>query len=304
MGTFRESDVAIGDGPGALHGSLLHAGSPSVREPVLILPGSGPTDRNGNSPAGITAQPYRLLALGLAAQGVTSFRVDKRGVGASAAAGSSESGITIGTFAADARNQARELRSLTGARCVWLLGHSEGSLHALLAAQDNDRICGLILVSPVGRKMGDILREQLIANPANAPVIDEASRIIASLEAGRPVSGDSMDPALLPLFRPAIQPFLISILAVDPPSLLRSFKGPVMVVQGTTDLQTTPDDAERLARARAGVRLEIIDGMNHVLKDAPADRTANIAAYSDPDRPLSATLVPLVFGFIRKHSRQ
>jgi pimeloyl-ACP methyl ester carboxylesterase len=294
------SEVQLGEGTGALFGTLVRAGSGKSADPVLILAGSGPTDRNGNNPAGVTAQSYRLLAEGLASQGVSSLRVDKRGVAASAAAASFEQDLRIGTFADDARGWARKLRQETGAACVWLLGHSEGTVPALLAARPNKDVCGLVLVSPVGRKMGDILREQLRANPANAPILDEALGIIDRLEAGQTVIGQGMHPALMPLFRPSVQPFLISMMSVDTAQLVRDYPGPVLVVQGTTDIQTSLADARRLGEARPGVRVEIVEGMNHVLKTAPADRAANLATYANPDLPLAPGLIERIVSFIRR----
>jgi pimeloyl-ACP methyl ester carboxylesterase len=296
----QESEAQLGEGAGALFGTLLRTSPGRAANPVLILAGSGPTDRNGNSPMGITAQSYRLLAEGLASQGVSSLRVDKRGVAASAGAASSELDLRIETFAEDARGWARKLRQETGARCVWLLGHSEGTLHALLAARQNNDICGLVLVSPVGRKAGDIMREQLRTNPANAPFLDEALTIIAKLEAGQTVSAQGMHPALLPLFRPSVQPFVISMMSIDPAHLVRDYPGPVLVVQGTTDIQTSIADAERLGEARPGVRVEIIEGMNHVLKEAPEDRAVNAATYAKPDLPLAPGLIERIATFIRR----
>jgi len=292
-------DIAIGEAEGRLHGTLLApAQAAAGAEPVLILAGSGPSDRNGNSPLGVAAAPYRLLADALAARGIASLRVDKRGIAASAAAMPSELELRVETYAADARAWAAELKRRTGARCVWLLGHSEGTVHAMMAAAGNGDVCGLVLVSTAGRRIGDILREQLRANPANAPILEEALRITAELEAGRTVSGEGMSPALMPLFRPSVQPFFISLLAVDPAALIRDYPGPVLVVQGTTDLQTTAADAERLGAARPGVQVRMIEGMNHVLKIAPADRTANIATYNNPDLPLAPGVADAVAAFV------
>lgn len=292
-------DLAIGPEGRQLHGTLVvPAEAAEDAEPVLILAGSGPTDRDGNNPMGVAAAPYRMLADALAIRGIASLRVDKRGIAASGGAAESEEALRVGTYADDARAWASALRGETGARCVWLLGHSEGTLHALLAAQENDEVCGLILVSPMGRRAGDLIREQLRGNPTNAPIVPAAERLLAELEAGRTVPGDDVPPVLTPLFRASVQPFLISMLAVDPTELARSFEGPVLIVHGTTDLQTTAADAERLAESRAGIEVATIEGMNHVLKSAPAERAANMAAYADPDRPLAAGVGETIADFV------
>jgi uncharacterized protein len=292
------SEVAIGPEGHQLHGTLLLPAAPSRSgEPVLILAGSGPTDRDGNNPLGITAAPYRLLAEALAARGITVLRVDKRGIAGSAAAVGREEDLRVQTYADDALAWAARLRADTGAGCVWLLGHSEGTLHALAAGQHGEGICGLILVSPLGRRLGHVIREQL-SGPGAAPVRDEALRILAELEAGRTVAGDGMSPALLPLFRPSVQPFLMSMLALDPADLARRVDRPIFVVEGTRDLQTSVSDARRLGAARPGIAVRLIENMNHVWKLAPADPAGNAATYGDSSLPLAPGLVDAVAGFI------
>ena len=300
--TARSSEATIGEAGRELHGTLLvPAAARAEAEPILMLAGSGPTDRDGNSPAGVSAGSYRMLAEALAERGFTTLRVDKRGIAGSFAAGLPETEVRVRHFADDARAWARDLKARTGARCVWILGHSEGTLHALLAAQDNPDLCGIVLVSTVGRRLGDVIREQIEANPANAAIAPEALRILTELEAGRTVTGEGMNPALFPLFRPSVQPFMISVLALDPAELVRRFRGPVLVVAGTTDLQTTVADAERLGAARPGVAVRTIEGMNHVLKIAPAERAANFATYANPALPLAPGLVDAIAGFVAAH---
>ena len=292
------TELAIGPAGNQLRGTML---APARRahgaEPVLMLAGSGATDRDGNSPV-VSARPYRLLADALAARGITTLRVDKRGIGASAAFGHNEEELRVQMFADDARAWAAELRRRTGARCVWLLAHSEGTMHALLAAQQSPDLCGLILLSPAGRRIGDVIRAQLRSNPANASLLPEALHDLAELEVGRRVPGEGMNPALLQIFRPSIQPFMISLLAVDPAALARAYRGPILLVNGTTDLQTPVADARQLADARPGIALRVIDGMNHVLKSAPADLAGNYATYGNPDLPLAPGLVDAIAGFI------
>jgi pimeloyl-ACP methyl ester carboxylesterase len=295
------TELTIGPAGNQLRGTLLvPARGARGAEPVLMLAGSGPTDRDGNN-IGIRARPYRLLADALAARGITTLRVDKRGIGASAAGGHSEEELRVQMFADDALAWAAELRRRTRARCVWLVAHSEGTLHALLAAQTPRGLCGIILMSPAGRRIGDVIREQLRANPANAPLLPEALHDLDELEAGRRVPGEGMNPALLQIFRPSIQPFMISMLAVDPAALARAYRGPVLIVNGTNDLQTPVADARRLVAARPGIALSVIEGMNHVLKIAPADFAGNYATYNDPDLPLAPGLVDAVAGFIVAH---
>lgn len=288
---------------GVLQGTMLApAGGP--RDPVvLIVPGSGPTDRDGNNPMGLKAAPYRLLAQALAERGVTTTRVDKRGMFASAGA-VDPNAVTVADYAADVHAWARKLKSLTGARCIWVLGHSEGALVAEVAAQSEPvDLCGLVLVSGMGRKLGAVLRQQLNANPANAPLLPDVMRSIDKLEAGERFDATVLPAPLQPLFYNKVQGYLIDMLRRDPQALLRAYPGPVLVVQGTTDLQVTMEDAEWLVAARPGVRVAKIEGMNHVLKSAPAERGANIATYADPSLPLAPGVADAVAEFVKGNRR-
>lgn len=287
---------------GPLKGSLLRPGE--AASPVaLIIPGSGPTDRDGNNPLGVAASSYRLLAQGLAARGISSVRIDKRGMFASAAAAPDPNAVTIADYADDVRAWIGAIRVRTGATCVWLLGHSEGGLVAL-ASSDGPGVCGLILVAAPGRPMGDILKAQLYANPANAPLLPDAVAAIDSLAGGKTVDPSAFHPALKNLFPPEIQKFLISAFSYDPAQLVKGCRKPVLILQGESDLQVGSDDARRLAAANPAAKLILLPGVNHVLKAVPADdRGANLAAYADPHLPLAPGIVEAIAGFVRAAAR-
>ena len=287
--------VTVATEPAAMHGTLLSPDG-QIRAAAVIIPGSGPTDRNGDSPLGVSAAAYRLLAEALADQGIATLRYDKRGVGQSTAAIVAEDQLTFDISATDARLWLDEALAGTGLSCAWLIGHSEGALVALKAAEDNDpRICGLILVSGAGRKAADVLREQLVSVGLPAPLRDAAFAALTELEAGRTTEAP---PELAALFRPSVQPYLISWLALDPARLAASFRGPMMIGQGSTDLQTTLTDAEALYAAQPNAQLTVWEGVNHVLKIAPADRTANSATYADPTLALAPGVAEDIAAFI------
>jgi pimeloyl-ACP methyl ester carboxylesterase len=196
----------------------------------------------------------------------------------------------------------RELRRATGARCAWIIGHSEGGLVALLAGDADPGICGAILVAAPGRPLGQLLREQLAANPANGPLLGQAFAALAALEAGQHVDGSALDPRLLPLFRPSVQDFLIGALAVDPAQAIAGYRKPVLVLQGERDLQVAVEDARRLARAAPDGELVLVPDANHVLKRvASDDRAANIATYGDPGLPLADGFVEAIAAFVARH---
>lgn len=287
--------VVVQSGPVALHGTLLTPDGPT-RAAALILPGSGPTDRDGNNAMGLVPASYRLLAEGLADRGIATVRIDKRGIGESVVPDFNEADLTFDDYVADARDWAAEAVARTGQPCVWLIGHSEGALVALAAVRDgNDDVCGLILLSGAGRPAGRVLEEQL-GPQLPEPLRTQAFHAIAELEAGRLVP--DAPAALAALFRPSVQPYLISWLALDPAALAAAYDGPVLIGQGETDIQTSVVDARAMAEAQPRARLIVWPGVNHLLKLAPSDRAANIATYSNPDLPLAPGVVEDVAGFI------
>ncbi len=284
---------------GALGGTML---DPDPKAPlVLIVPGSGPTDRDGNNPMGVAGGPYRQLAEALAAQGIASVRVDKRGMFGSRAAVADPNTATTAAYAEDVHAWVAAIRQRTARPCIWVLGHSEGALVALQAAQAPAGICGLILLSGGGRPIGTVMRNQLRANPANAPILDAALATIDALEAGRRVPSDTLPAPIRPLFADKVQSYLIDLMSHDPAKLIAAVKLPILIVQGERDLQVSVEDAKLLKAAQPAATLVLVPGVNHVLRHvASDDRAANIATYVDAGMAIDPAVPKAVAGFLKK----
>jgi uncharacterized protein len=268
----------------------------------LIVPGSGPTDRDGNSPLGITAAPYRLLAEELAAKGYASVRIDKRGMFGSIGAAQDPNNVTIAAYGDDLRAWIEAIQERlpanSGARCVIPIGHSEGGLVALAAMTCLTDACGLILIASIGRPLDAVLLEQLRANAANAPFLMEAELALAELKRGRRVDPSALSSELQPLFRLEVQGYLIDAISYDPLKLAAQVQVPILVLQGTRDLQVSLQDARMLAHAATDAKLSLLPDVNHVLKTvASEDVAANVATYADPDLPIAPDVVDVVAHF-------
>lgn len=267
---------------------------------VLIIPGSGPTDRDGNSPAGIRAAPYRLLAEALATEGIGSLRFDKRGLFGSAGAVADANAVTVADYAGDIRAWVQVARDRTGATCIWLIGHSEGGLMALVAAQDAPGICGVVALATPGRRIGALLRDQLHSQLPAGPLLTDADSVIDRLEAGERVDVAAMHIGLQRLFAPAVQPYLIDLMAQDPLALAGSLPVPLLIVQGDADLQVRVADAWALGAVNPAARVAVLPGVNHVLKAAPAGNlAANVATYTNPALPVDPSVTSAIAAFVR-----
>jgi len=126
--------------------------------------------------------------------------------------------------------------------------------------------------------------------------LDEALTTLVALESGKTVS--KVSPVLMPLFHPSVQPYLMSELKYDPAAEIAKLKIPVLIVQGTHDIQVSTIDSKRLSAALPAAHVSVIEGMNHILRDAPSDMMANYATYSRPSLPLNAKLTPIISAFI------
>lgn len=283
-------------------GDLTVALQKASKEPspvVLILAGSGPTDKDGNSALAGKNDSLKMLAEGLANEGIASVRYDKRGIGDNKSLSTKEEDMSIDHYVDDAVQVINTLLANKAYSSVHIIGHSEGSLIGLLAAQKTN-VESFVSIAGTGRPIDEVLLEQL-KGQLSPQLLKESTDILASLKKGELVK--NVSPDLQALFRSSVQPYMMSWLKYNPASELAKVNSRVLLVQGTNDLQVTATDAEALKKSKQDAELLYMDGMNHVLKDAPADRAGNLATYSDPSLPLHKELLPAIQQFIMNENR-
>jgi len=287
-----QEEITLSTMTGSIYGTLQ---VPDVHSPVpvvLIIAGSGPTDRNGNNTQ-MQNNSLKMLADSLMSHGIASLRYDKRGIAASKEAGPAEGDLLFDTYVDDAAAWIRKLRKDPRFSAVIVAGHSEGSLIGMIAA-GSEKVKGMISIAGAGKSADQILKDQLAGQPVAFK--DASYRAIDSLKAGKLVS--SVSPDLYMLFRPSIQPYMISWFRYDPQQIIAGLTMPVLIVQGVNDIQIGKEDAELLAKANPSAQLVLIQGMNHILKDSGPMRQENLATYSNPTLPLNAELVKNIIRFI------
>lgn len=286
--------VSIVRAPGKLAGTLLVPHTATPMPVLLLVSGSGPTDRDGNGP-GITPASLRQLAESLAARGIATLRFDKRVVGGSLSAMLPEAQLSFELLAEDVAAWLRFLAADRRFSPVIVAGHSEGALLGLLAMRDAPA-AGYVSIAGPARPADEVLHDQL-AKQLPAAMLAESDSIMARLQRGEKV--DSVPPMLASLFRPSVQPYLMSWFKHSARDELARLSKPCLVVQGSHDLQVEPMEADLLARANPRCRVARIAGMNHVLKATPADMPGQLASYRAPDTPLAPGLVDAIADFVK-----
>lgn len=295
--TLLNQTLTLDTGNGVLQGSLLLPKSDRPLPVALLIAGSGPTDRNGNNPAGRN-DSLKRLAQGLAKHGVASLRYDKRGVGASLAAAPDERELSVAAYVDDALRWSARLRSDPRFSELILIGHSEGALIASLAAPRADA-AALISIAGSGRPIDRVLRAQLQGRLPPA-LLATSNFLIDELKAGR--THAQVPATLQVLFRPSVQPYLISLFAEDPAAAFAAVKIPALIVQGRHDIQVGVADAQALQRAKPDAGLALIDGMNHVLRIVPAAGDEQLGSYDAPQMPVAHELLRQIIGFLESNS--
>jgi pimeloyl-ACP methyl ester carboxylesterase len=263
---------------------------------VIIVADSGPTDRNGNNEqTGLNGNMYKLLAEGFAKNGIASVRYDKRMVGESKTANKLED-LRFDDYVDDAVGLIGMLNDDQRFSKVIILGHGEGALAAMLAARDQP-VKDIISVNATSEQGDKLMTDIFKSRPQYQQ--DEFKTWLDSLKKGK--TFDNIDLAMYPLVSTAKQKYLMSYFKYPPLRVIKVMKAPMLIIQGTTDVQVSVADAEKLKKAKSDATLITIKGMSHIMKEGPADKDENMATYTNPTLPLKAELVPDIVDFIKKN---
>jgi pimeloyl-ACP methyl ester carboxylesterase len=230
----------------------------------------------------------------LRAKNIAVLRYDKRGVGQSTSS-RTEAEFTFDDMVADAAALIRLLKSDTRFSKVIVAGHSEGSLVGIMASQ-LENVDGFISLAGLGLPADAVMKSQF-KDALSSDDYKMAVAVLDTIKSGKPL-GQKLTNGFEIHFRPSIQPYMRSWMQYDPGSELSKLRAPVLIVQGTNDIQVSVENATLLKRAQPKAKLVLIEGMSHILKEAPADRQLNFATYSNSDLGLHPKIIPELTAFI------
>ena len=273
-----------------VQGTLLSPKGENQPPLAILIAGSGPTDRDGNQ-ALFKNNSLKYLAEGLAQKGIATFRYDKRVIAQINKATVQEEKMTFEDEVNDALLVVNHFKDKY--KKIILIGHYEGSLIGLLVAQ-KVVVSKFVSISGAGNSSATLIEEQI---GKNAPQLkEESQKIISQLRKGELV--DNISPYLAPVFRKSVQPYLISWFKYEPAKEITKLQIPILIVQGTNDLQVEDKEVQLLKEAQPKAQLLLIEGMNHVLKKVKT-LEENQQSYLNPDLPISGELVEGIASFIK-----
>ncbi|HZZ66482.1 MAG TPA: alpha/beta fold hydrolase [Candidatus Baltobacteraceae bacterium] len=295
LASASESGITLVTPTGPIYGTLALPDGAGPFPVVLIIAGSGPTDRDGNNPMLGGGNTYKLLAAALAKRGIASVRYDKRGIGQSAASAPSQRNLRFDMYVEDAAAWLRQLKNDRRFTRVVVAGHSEGSLIGMIAAQ-RAPADAFVSLEGAGRRGSVVLLEQL-KKQLTPTVYAQTESVVNTLASGKTAALPAAWPqGLRSLFDPSIQPYLISWFAYDPQTEIHKLRIPVTIVQGTADVQVSMTDADALKDGSPRAKLVLVAGMNHVLRYDPdvSSMQAVIKGYQDPTLPIEPAVTDAI----------
>jgi pimeloyl-ACP methyl ester carboxylesterase len=291
--TFTSSTITLTVDSNKLYGTLTIPSTKKQCPVMLLIAGSGPTDRNGNQP-NMENNAYKELAEELAVKGISTLRYDKRGVGESKF-DIKEGNLRFDHFIEDALLWINYLKKDKRFSKVIVAGHSEGSLIGMEASQRTP-VDAYISIAGAGKSIDKILLEQLKTALPDSMYYAKCINYLDTLKKGYTLT--NADPALASLFRESIQPYMISWIKFDPSIILSRLTMPIFIIQGNNDIQISVENANLLAQSNGKAQVRIVKGMNHVLKLADTDRAKNVASYSDPTLHVVPEFIKQISNFI------
>ncbi|MBS7786368.1 alpha/beta hydrolase [Flavobacterium sp. CYK-55] len=262
---------------------------------AIIIAGSGPTDRNGNQPE-LQNNSLKYLAESLAQNQIAAYTFDKRVIAQMAQGTLSEKDLSFDDFINDVKEITQYFKAKNKYHKIILIGHSEGSLIGMVAAQT--QADAFVSIAGAGRPIDEVLIEQI---QKQAPSMTaEVKENLEMLKKGQ--TFELKNQAMGILFRESVQPYMISWLKYNPRVEIQKLKIPVLLLNGSRDIQVPASDAELLKAAKSDAQLKIITDMNHVFKKITTDDMMdNIALSSQPDVQIMPELVDSINQFIKSH---
>lgn len=286
--SFTKQDISVNK---HIDGTLLSPNNVKKPNLAIIIAGSGPTDRDGNQNF-LKNNSLKKLAVNLTNNNIATYRYDKRIV-KQLKSNNLDKNIIFDHFVTDAKSVIDYFKSTKNFNKIYVIGHSQGSLVGMLAAKD--RADGFISLAGAGQSIDQVIIEQVNKTAPN--FTEDTKRIFKTLKEGKTTTDYPM--ALSSIFNIEIQKFMINWMKYNPTEVLSTLNIPILVINGTKDLQVSESEAKLLKEANKDATLKIIENMNHVLVTIEGDDLENSKSYAETQRPIAEGLIEAITDFIK-----
>ncbi len=287
---FTAKEITINE---FVDGTLLIPNDVDKPNLAIIIAGSGPTDRNGNQNL-LKNNSLKKLAQSLSNHELATFRYDKRIV-KQIRKGNVDMNIRFDDFITDAISILTYFKSSDAFNKVYIIGHSQGSLVGIVTAKQGAD--GFISLAGAGKSIDEVIIEQVTSM---APTLTEDTKRVFSIMKDGKTTTD-FPQALTSIFNLEVQPFMMSWMAYNPQEEIGSLEMPILIINGTKDLQVSEEEANLLHAANSKSTLSIIENMNHILVPIAGDTLENSKSYNESQRKISIELVELIISFINEN---
>ena len=275
-----------------VEGTLLQPKSQPSKHLAIIIPGSGPTDRNGNQNF-MKNNSLKKLAEGLAKNGIASFRYDKRVV-KQIREHNLEDNTKFDDFIKDAIFTINYFKNSKEFDDITVIGHSQGSLVGMIAAQD--RADKFVSIAGAGQTIDEVITFQV---GKSAPMfLDDTKRVFGILKTGQTTT--DFPAQLASVFNLDVQPFIMNWMQYDPKQEIKKLTIPILLINGTKDIQVTEEEAKLLKEANPNATLQIVDNMNHIMFLIDGDDLENTKSYNESTRAISEKVVEAISPFVKQ----
>ena len=286
--SFTKQDISVNK---HIDGTLLSPNNVKKPNLAIIIAGSGPTDRDGNQNF-LKNNSLKKLAVNLTNNNIATYRYDKRIV-KQLKSNNLDKNIIFDHFVTDAKSVIDYFKNTKNFNKIYVIGHSQGSLVGMLAAKD--RADGFISLAGAGQSIDQVIIEQVNKTAPN--FTEDTKRIFKTLKEGKTTTDYPM--ALSSIFNIEIQKFMINWMKYNPTEVLSTLNIPILVINGTKDLQVSETEAKLLKEANKDATLKIIENMNHVLVTIEGDDLENSKSYAETQRPIAEGLIDTITNFIK-----
>lgn len=292
--TIAQEEVQITSKGFVLYGTLQKPVTKSEKA-VLLIAGSGKTNRDGNTFPTYKNDGLKKLSEALTSKGYATLRYDKRGVGKSVSDSVPYNSIRFDDYITDASKWIDFLKKQY--KDITIIGHSQGGLVGMLAIQQSS-VNRFISLAGISEDVSTTIKRQVSKQPdfvkeALYPILD-------SLKAGKKVK--EVPSYLNVLVGPDVQDYMMSFMKYDPRIEIKKIKIPTLIIQGNTDIQITVEEARALSEQSDYATLKVISNMNHVLRESTMNQAENIATYNNSELPLHKDLAKIIEQFLKSAS--